>query len=313
MKHISFVLGTAFVLSSCSSFSQNKSADAAQQGKKETLVATASSAEGFIKGNDGLEYKQIIKGSGTVTAQAGYFAEMHVIFKIGDSVIINTYEMNQQMPVLQQLQAPAMKGDLMEGLLTMKAGDSTVFRMLVDTLVARSNQPKPAWTKPGDYAVWEVKMVTLKSKEQMDAETADKEKTAMAADDKIIRDYLQEKGIKNAKKDASGLYYVVHSPGAGPQPQAGQNVTVNYTGQNLKGEKFDSNVDPAFNHVEPFSFALGKGAVIKGWDKGVALMKKGTKATFYIPSALAYGDRGAGGKIPPNAILIFDIELLSFQ
>lgn len=267
----------------------------------------------FTKNPNGLEYKFITKGTGTVTAQEGNFGEMNVKFKIGDSVLINTMDMNQGKPVSQMIQKPTMKGDLMEGLMMMKAGDSVVFRILMDTLSARAKQPKPEWAKKGDYATWEVKMVSVKTKEQVEAESAGKEKAQAVADDKLILEHLKSKGIANAKKTASGIYYVVHAEGAGESPKEGQSVTVNYTGQNIQGEKFDSNVDPAFNHVEPFKFPLGKHQVIKGWDEGVAVMKKGTKATFYLPSTMAYGERGAGAKIPPNAILIFDIELIDFQ
>jgi FKBP-type peptidyl-prolyl cis-trans isomerase FkpA len=282
------------------------------QTKKKPATKTSASA-GFIKNPNGLEYKIVKKGTGTVTPNVGDFGEMNLKFKIGDSVLINTYEMNMNKPIVQQIQKGSIKGDVMEGLMTMKAGDSVIFRMLMDTLATRANQPKPEWAKPGDYAIWEVKMINVKTKQQMEAESANKEKVQSQTDDKLIQDFLKGKGITNAKKTASGLYYVVHTEGKGPMPAAGQKVTVNYTGQNLKGEKFDSNVDPAFSHVEPFSFDLGKRSVIKGWDEGVALMNKGTKATFYLPSHLAYGDRGAGAKIPANAILIFDIELLDFK
>lgn len=268
---------------------------------------------GFTKNPNGLEYKFITKGTGTVLAQEGTFGEMNVKFKIGDSTLINTLEMNQGKPVSQMIQKPTMKGDLMEGLMMMKAGDSAVFRILMDTLAARANQPKPEWAKKGDYATWEVKMVSVKTKAQIEAESAGKEKAQAAIDDKLILEHLKAKGITNAQKTASGLYYVIHAPGAGESPKEGQSVTVNYTGENMQGEKFDSNVDPAFNHVEPFKFPLGKHQVIRGWDEGVAVMKKGTKATFYLPSTMAYGERGAGAKIPPNAILIFEIELIDFQ
>lgn len=268
---------------------------------------------GFSKNPNGLEYKFITKGTGTVVAAEGTFGEMNVKFKIGDSVLINTMEMNQGKPVSQMIQKPTMKGDLMEGLMMMKAGDSVVFRILMDTLASRAKQPKPEWAKPGDYAIWEVKMVNVKTKEQIDAESAGKEKVQAETDDKLIQEYLKTKGITNAKKTASGLYYIVQTEGTGESPKEGQSVTVNYTGQNIHGEKFDSNVDPAFNHVEPFKFPLGKRQVIKGWDEGVAVMKKGTKATFILPSTMGYGERGAGAKIPPNAILIFDIELVDFQ
>lgn len=318
MKYTSLVIaGCALVVSttSCGAPKSDKQTETLAAGAAQETQQAPSVADDkdFVKGPDGLDCKVVVKGNGTTSPKPGDLGEMHVKFMIGDTVMINTYEMNNGQPVPQQFQAPTIKGDLMEGLMTMKAGDSMVFRMLMDTLATRAHQPKPAWVKPGDYATWEVRMVSVKTKEEAEAEAKSKEAAQIAKDDQVIRDYLKAKGIKNAKKAPSGLYYVVHSPGSGASPKTGQKVTVNYTGQNLQGEKFDSSVDPAFNHVKPFSFVLGKRGVIRGWDEGVALMKKGMKATFYLPSTLAYGDRGSGDRIPPNAILIFDIELLSFQ
>jgi FKBP-type peptidyl-prolyl cis-trans isomerase FkpA len=319
MKYVSLIFAGSALLATtaCNSSAQSNKDHQESSTANRTEVAQTntpqSGDDGFIKSPDGLDYKLITKGTGTQTPKPGDLAEMHVKFRIGDTVMINTYEMNNQKPVTQQCQAPSMKGDLMEGLMRMKAGDSMVFRMLMDTLATRANQPKPAWAKPGDYAVWEIKMVSVKTKEQAETENAKNESAQLAIDDKILQDYFKSKKIKNVKKMPSGIYYVVQKPGTGVSPKAGQKVSVNYTGQDLKGEKFDSNVDPSFNHVEPFSFDLGKHNVIKGWDEAVAIMKKGMKATFYIPSSLAYGSNGAGGKIPPNAILIFDIELLSFK
>jgi len=91
--------------------------------------------------------------------------------------------------------------------------------------------------------------------------------------------------------------------------QNGDLVTVNYTGKLADGTVFDSNVDPKFNHVQPFQFTLGAGQVIPGWDKGVLGMKVGDKKTLVIPPEDAYGAAGAGGVIPPNATLTFDVEV----
>ena len=108
----------------------------------------------------------------------------------------------------------------------------------------------------------------------------------------------------------SGLKYKDDVVGTGPEPKAGQTVNVHYTGwldQNgQKGSKFDSSRDRG----QPFSFTLGRGQVIAGWDQGVATMKTGGKRTLVIPPELGYGARGAGGVIPPNATLIFEVELL---
>lgn len=115
------------------------------------------------------------------------------------------------------------------------------------------------------------------------------------------------------KTMSNGLKYVDVASGSGPEAKPGQRVEVHYTGWldqgGQKGKKFDSSVD----RNEPFSFSLGAGEVIRGWDEGVAGMKVGGKRTLIIPAELGYGARGAGGVIPPNATLIFDVELLGVK
>ena len=114
-------------------------------------------------------------------------------------------------------------------------------------------------------------------------------------------------------KTPSGLTYIDEKVGDGAAAVAGKKVSVHYTGwldeAGKKGKKFDSSVDRG----QPFEFSLGAGQVIAGWDEGVAGMKIGGKRTLMIPSALGYGARGAGGAIPPNANLIFDVELLGVK
>ncbi|WP_035985088.1 FKBP-type peptidyl-prolyl cis-trans isomerase [Leptolyngbya sp. KIOST-1] len=104
----------------------------------------------------------------------------------------------------------------------------------------------------------------------------------------------------------SGLQYVDVVEGTGAMPQAGQRVTVHYTGTLEDGTKFDSSRDRG----RPFTFQIGVGQVIKGWDEGVGTMRVGGQRKLVIPAELGYGSRGAGGVIPPNATLLFDVELL---
>ena len=110
-------------------------------------------------------------------------------------------------------------------------------------------------------------------------------------------------------KTQSGLDYIEVEAGAGAQAVVGKVVSVHYTGKLQNGTVFDSSIPRG----EPITFPLGKGSVIKGWDEGIALMKVGGKAQLVIPPNLAYGQSGAGGVIPPNATLIFDVELVSIK
>ena len=143
---------------------------------------------------------------------------------------------------------------------------------------------------------------------------------------KVFNDYMKEKKAKEdkeneakkklaadlatkkaqAKADDSGLKILIEKEGTGKQPKAGEWVQVHYTGYLSDGTKFDSSYDRG----QPIGFPVGKGRVIAGWDKGIMQLKEGTVAYLFIPPHLGYGERGAGGVIPPNADLIFKVELV---
>ncbi len=124
--------------------------------------------------------------------------------------------------------------------------------------------------------------------------------------DAVATDAVKTPVVADAVKTPSRLSYVDLVPGKGSSPVAGKPVKVHYTGWLENGTKFDSSVDRA----EPFVFTIGAGQVIPGWDEGVMSMKVGGKRKLVIPSQLGYGEAGAGGVIPPNATLIFEVELL---
>ena len=116
-------------------------------------------------------------------------------------------------------------------------------------------------------------------------------------------------GGKDFKITSSGLFYKIHDSGKGKNPKNGDLVSVHYKGMLIDSTVFDS----SYQRNKPIEFTLGVGQVISGWDEGISLLKKGAKATLVIPANLAYGPSGAGGVIPPNATLIFDVELVSFK
>lgn len=285
-------------------------------GASSRSVSTAK----YTKLAHDLEYRLVKKGTGTVSPVPGDMISLRLKQHIDDSLVVNSDGMNMGKPFEFRMQEPQVQGDLLEGIAIMHEGDSAVFRIPLDSMLNRMQQPRPEWPKKDAKVIWSVKLEKIKAKAVVEAEMKKSQEEAVArkqaqaeADDRLIQAYLQKKGITNAKKTASGLYYVVTQEGTGPMAASGQTATVNYTGINMNGEKFDSNVDPAFNHVEPFKFPLGAHNVIAGWDEGVALMNKGMKATFYIPSGLAYGERARSAQIPANAVLIFDIELVDIQ
>ena len=144
------------------------------------------------------------------------------------------------------------------------------------------------------------KAIFDKELEKLEKQAAEKAKKAKEAIDALK---------KGAKVTSSGLAYKIIKKGTGAKAEAGKTVSVHYTGKLSNGTKFDSSYD----RNQPIEFELGRGRVIKGWDEGISLLNVGSKETFIIPPDLAYGARGAGGVIPPNATLIFDVELVEIK
>ena len=149
-----------------------------------------------------------------------------------------------------------------------------------------------------DQAAFDAALEAIKG-EEMQAEKKARDK---------IRKMINERWPK-ATRTQSGLFYTVDKEGEGEPPAVGTTIKAHYTGRLLLGNrKFDSSYDRG----EPIAFPVGTGRVIKGWDEALVQMKKGEKRTLIIPPDLAYGERGAGGVIPPNAWLVFDVEMVGF-
>jgi len=270
-------------------------------------LSACNSNGGFKTTKDGLEYWIVKDVKGGKSPVVGDLVEMHIITRVGDSILFDSRKMNNEQPVQFPLAPPAFKGDMSEGFALMTPGDSAVLRVSLDSIRKTGAQLLP-WMKPTDKLQYEVVLVSVKSQQEVEKERAEASAQHLQTDDQLLRDYFAKNNLAPAKT-ASGLYYLIEKEGAGEVAKAGQQVTVNYTGTTLGGNVFDSNLDPKFNHVEPFTFPLGQGAVIPGWDEGVALLKKGSKAKLFIPSTLAYGAQSPGPEIPAYSILVFDVEV----
>ena len=293
-------------------------ADNAFADKKKKTEGDAKEAAGdkkdavkFKTTPNGLEYCIVNDVSGSTTAKAGDFVEMHIHAHVGDSILFDSRKMNGNKPVGFQLANPNFKGDPAEGFLLLTTGDSAIFKVAVDS-IRKLGGKLPDYMQDGMKIVYEVVMISIKTPEQKKAEDDMKSAKQREIDENMLKDYFAKNNIK-ATRTETGLYYVISKEGKGATPEIGQNVVVNYTGKTIDGKTFDSNVDTNFHHAQPFSFAIGKGQVIRGWDEGVYMMKKGEKATLYIPSTLAYGERSPSPLIPANAILIFDVEVTDIK
>ena len=275
----------------------------------------------------GLEYKIISKETGAKAAP-GNFLELNILAVYNDSTLYSTVDngMPQYAPYNPEQFPPAFRKIFGK----VYVGDSIVVRISTDTLINK-NQAAP-FMKKGQY-VYQYFTVTniFTTEEQKDSAQATHQAAAQAkmyqktlvtinkelvadadqlkTDDKILSDYLTAKHI-TATKGNWGTYVSITRPGTGPQVDSTSVVMVNYTGKTLVDTVFDSNTDPKFKHVEPFAVDMSAINVIPGWIDGLKQMKKGDKATFYIPSSLAYGKNGSGSKIAPNTNLVFDVEVV---
>ena len=189
-----------------------------------------------------------------------------------------------------------------EGVALMRVGDR--FRFIIPPSLAYGKKGAPGVIPPNSALIFDVELLAVR-----DANIVVAQLPANPLDIKQLAASLQAAKQKpgDTVVTASGLKYVVGRRGSGEPAQAGKSVEVHYSGFLMDGKKFDSSRDRG----EPIDFILGKGQVIKGWEEGIALMHVGDQLRLIIPPQLAYGEKGAGGVIPPNATLLFDVELMS--
>lgn len=303
--------------------------------KKSILVLTAlaglflaSSCQSFKKGEGGLEYK-FFEDKGGDKAVGGDVLAMDIIVKTDrDSLLASTYDLGlpQIAPVIpDSLVQGGYPGDNNSILKMLGEGDSATFKLNLDTMAARTGQPKPDFADK--YIQFTIKVKKLFKKGSL---------TDSALFDQVNKYYLAEmEGLKKTeegkiakyveknklqpKKTASGLQYVIKEEGTGANPVVGDTVVINYTGGLTNDKVFDTSlktvaekekISHPMKQYEPLRVRIGHTPVIQGWTEGLQLLKKGSKATFIIPSSLGYGERQQSNLIPPYAPLVFDVEVI---
>jgi FKBP-type peptidyl-prolyl cis-trans isomerase FkpA len=286
------------------------------------LSGITASAQ-FKRTNRGVQYQVISNNTGVKLKQNDVITFQAIQCTENDSVLFSTYKQGQ--PIKTQVHPSTNIADLMDIFPLLAVNDSAIIKVPVDSVFKGHEAEMPPMFKKGGNIVFKLKILQAQTLEQAMAErNAAMEKIkAESAKLKLAEGANIERYIKSnklvVKSTPSGLRYTIRSVGTKPKPQNGDTVYVNYTGRTLEGKVFDSSVaadakaaglDQPGRPYEPLTFALGTGRVIKGWDEGLLLMNEGSKATFIVPSDLAYGEQGAGADIKPYSPLLFDVQLV---
>jgi len=257
----------------------------------------------------GLNFNKIKSGKGLKVKDGMFLTFDFEIRYLDGRMLYSSIEANRP-PTYEYGKNFDTKG-IMEALGMMRAGDEV--ELIIPSSLAYGEQGNPrARIEPFTALHYFVRLNSVKTKAENDKEIEAKRKNDAAIleatrlqEASVLAKYIAENEI-TIEPTESGLYFLSTLEGEGEQAVAGNKVKVHYTGTLLDGTKFDSSVD----RDQPFEFVLGQGQVIKGWDEGIAMMKVGGKATFILPSSIAYGERQAGAVIKPYSPLKFDVELL---
>ncbi len=293
-----------------------------------SVILLAACKPSYKKGLDGMEYAIVNSGKGDLL-KTGEIMELHftnLLSRKGkkDSIMQDTREMG--MPQFMTFDSMSIPPAYINIFKLMKVGDSVSTRTLVDTVFKKDPMQMPPFMKKGDFIYTNIKIVNVyKSQAAADSARtialANAEKIGKAkaealvkADDKAIADYIAKNNVKAIRTD-KGVYVETTQPGTGAFLDSNSIVKVKYKGKTLAGVMFDTNMDESKGHSDPLTVNLtnNKGlgnTVIPGLESGMYKLQKGSKSKIYIPSGLAYGTRGGGPDLPPNANLVFEIEVL---
>jgi FKBP-type peptidyl-prolyl cis-trans isomerase len=266
-------------------------------------IGLVSCKKDYQTTKSGLKYKFFEQNDKGKKPKDGDIIRIHLVSKAqGDSVLMSTYKRGEPLEV--RVTKPEHTYDLMEGFMMMSEGDSVSFQIPTDSVM---NMNIPG-IKPGGIMDFTIKMVKVMTQEDYQKELTKAHDERVKSQKPLLDKYIADKGLTNVQETATGLRYVVTTPGTGPMPAQGSVVKVHYKGYFFDGKVFDE----SFSRNEPYELMLGAGQVIPGWDEGLSYFPKGGKGMLIIPSYLAYGERGNVG-IPPNTPLVFDIEMVDVK
>ncbi|AYB30340.1 FKBP-type peptidyl-prolyl cis-trans isomerase [Chryseolinea soli] len=271
-----------------------------------TLLCVACSKQTEKVTPNGLKFSVIKAGTGILPKKEDILVFDYVLKDSKDSTWNSTHEDGMPSAVMiADSTALATENGMVQMFRMLSKGDSVVMTMPVakffKDVIGQPIPPKIDTTVSISYFIQVKDIMRMEAFREYQAKLMEeKKKTQPAKDAALIAKYLEKNNIK-AEQDSSGLRYVLHSNGGGAKPSVENCVEVKYKGKLLKDGR-------VFDQAEKIAFPLG--GVIEGWKLGIPKLGIGDSATFYIPSGLAYGPQGYPGAIPPDAILIFDVQLL---
>jgi len=290
-----------------------------------TILYGCTSGE-YEKTGSGLNYKFVKNGEGPAPAD-GDVVLLNISYVDEDgNILFSSDEAQEGAMALSYVDSMFVRtGGIEEGIKMIQEGDSLVLQFPIEDLYENTfNMTLPDSIRRGSnvtVCMGASEVYTMSEYQAFRQEEFVKmEEDQLAMDIQILDDYLRQENI-DAEVHDSGLRYVINETGTGATAQNGQQVRVNYTGRLLNGNMFDTSnaelakeggvYNPGREPYSPYTFQLGTRSAIDGWDIGIGLLNVGAKATLYIPSKYGYGPRGYGPSIPPNSVLIFDVELVS--
>jgi FKBP-type peptidyl-prolyl cis-trans isomerase FkpA len=289
-------------------------------------IGLASCNGGFKQGEGGLLYN-IHTSKGAAKVKEGDFVSLNMVVKTdGDSVLNSTYESGQPARTSMPSKAQAKGDALITGISMLGEGDSATFKVVADSIFKRGLQRPPGFKSK--YIVYQIKVEKVIAKGNLNEQVfsgrikdyiTSQGEAVKAQEPAKIKKYIADHNLK-LEKTASGLLYVITTPGTGEKPAVGDTAVVNYTGKLTSGKVFDTSVkeeatkakipvDP-MRQFAPIRIPVGQGKVIPGWDEGLQLLNKGAKAVFIVPSSLGYKEQGIG-PIGPYSPLVFEMEMVN--
>lgn len=276
------------------------------------IVSMLASACGdtYKSTKSGLVYKIIPGSKKGKQVTVGTVVKFHVVVMQKDSVTYNSFG---KIPAFAYVDSIPRNYDISEVLPLLHKGDSAVIVQSVDTIAKMQGGQLPPGLKKGDKIKILLRVLDLYDNIPIAQLMYNKENELQKERDiKDVEAYLSSKKIRTIKTPG-GAFVEVIKQGEGALPDTGKQVFLKYTGSNFSGDKFDSNVDPAFGHTDTFKIVIGQMGSIPGFEDGLKQIAKGGKAKIYIPSMLGYGMQGAPPKIKPYEHLIFEVEMLDIQ